>query len=733
MSAARACLRPDEALAYVTGAGSSTTQGRAVDRHLAECADCRGWIAELARTSLVEPRDDDDDGMVPIGEYLPEGTPVGRYVLGARLGAGGMGVVYEATDPKLGRKVAIKVLRSALADVAKTRLVDEARAMAQLSHRNVRAVYDIGEVEGRIYLALELVDAPTLDAWLSAAPRTVAQIVAVFAAAARGLAAAHAAGIVHRDFKPSNVFVDAEGRTVVSDFGLALLDGETTMGDSGTPRYMAPEQLDGKGDMRVDQYSLGVSLREALQVRRVPARVRRVVQRTTAADPDDRFGSIADVARALESRSQARGWVLGLVPVALAAAVATVAVPARSEPLAVTAAVPDPDAHRALDPEIRGLLEQAFFTIRKGDFEGGKALAEQALALATTRGSDVDRAGALLLRSRAYSGMGDPQSAQADQEQAYLLATEAGRPDIAANAASDRLVTLSHELGQHDTAIEWGRHARAAMDRYETTDWDRATFDVALAQVLADRQDWDEARKQITPAVEIYREQTEAHRRFAIVSSLNARGHYALEAGDTEGSLADLLEARALAEERMGRDDPQYGQIEVNLGNTYRKLGRADESIELYRHAIEVFEAKHGPKDRLIGFTLLNLGGTLVELDRPQEAVDAFLRAQAILDPEHPASQKVAAGLGTAWQKLGEHAEAYAAFSDAIERTERIFGANDPAVPGLIVLQGECSLAMGDSRAAASAARRALDLTEDEAAEPAVKARALLQRATAAQ
>ncbi len=732
MSPARPCLRPEEALAYVTEAGSSTTQLRALDQHLAECANCRAWVAELARTSLVQVGSDDDSRPVPIGEYLPEGATVDRYVLGPPLGAGGMGVVYEATDPELDRKVAIKVLRSALADVAKARLVTEARAMAQLSHRNVRAVYDIGEVDGRIYLALELLDAPTLDAWLAAAPRTVAQIVAVFASAARGLAAAHAAGIVHRDFKPSNVFVDAEGRTIVADFGLAHLDGETTMGDSGTPRYMAPEQLDGRGDARVDQYALGVSLGEALQGRRVPGRIRRVVRRATATEPERRFDSVTALARALEARWKARTWLLGAVPVTLAAVVATVAVPARSEPLAVTAAVPDPDAHRTLDPEVRALLERAFEEIRAGDFAAGKAMADQGLALATARGSDVDRAGALVLRSRALDGLGDPQAAQADQEQAYLLAIEAGRPDIAANAAADRLVTLSRELGQHDAAIAWGRHARAAMDRYETSDWDRAGFDVALAQALADRLDWDEARTQISAAVEVYRKQVEPQRRSSLVSALNARGHYAHEAGDDDSSLADLHEARDLAETLMGREHPQYAQIEVNLGNTYRTVGRADEAVELYRHALQVFETKHGPDNRMIGFTLLNLGGTLVELDRPQEALDALTGARKIIGDDHPASQKVAAGIGTAWRMLGEHDKARAAFGEAVEITERVFGPAHPTVPGLLVAQGECSLALGEAAAASAAARRALDIIDDDASEAAVAARALLERATQA-
>lgn len=138
---------------------------------------------------------------------LSVGATVGRYVVVSTLGAGGMGVVYGAYDPELDRRVALKLLRAELAgsgslDEAKARLVREAHALARLSHPNVVAIHDVGEHEGAVWLAMEFVDGVTLGAWLKAQRRSWRAVLEVLVAAGQGLAAAHAAGILHRDFKP---------------------------------------------------------------------------------------------------------------------------------------------------------------------------------------------------------------------------------------------------------------------------------------------------------------------------------------------------------------------------------------------------------------------------------------------------------------------------------------------------------------------------------------------------
>jgi tetratricopeptide (TPR) repeat protein len=224
---------------------------------------------------------------------LPAGTKLGRFSVLNRLGAGGMGVVYSAYDPELDRRVAIKLLGYAdeRSRDANLRLLREAQAMARLSHPNVVSVYDVGELDDRtVFLAMELVEGDSFDQWLKAKPRSYPEVRDMLIHAGRGLAAAHRAGLVHRDFKPANLLVGTDGRARVTDFGIARLeDAEPTDdGDAiatgslsgvtplaidltrtgtavGTPAYMAPEQHRGQPvDARADQFAFCVTAWEAV-------------------------------------------------------------------------------------------------------------------------------------------------------------------------------------------------------------------------------------------------------------------------------------------------------------------------------------------------------------------------------------------------------------------------------------------------------------------------------------
>jgi serine/threonine protein kinase len=216
---------------------------------------------------------------------LTPGTKLGPYEIQSPLGAGGMGEVYRATDTKLGRDIALKVLPAEMAEDPErlARFRREAKALAQLDHPNIVTIHSVEECDGSHFLTMQLVDGLPLDRVIPQGGLPVEQIVEIASALADALAAAHEKGIVHRDLKPANVMVSSEGRVKVLDFGLAKDVGASDPADAtltsdhrtqagmvmGTPAYMSPEQTSGRPlDHRTDIFSLGVVLHEMATGRR---------------------------------------------------------------------------------------------------------------------------------------------------------------------------------------------------------------------------------------------------------------------------------------------------------------------------------------------------------------------------------------------------------------------------------------------------------------------------------
>ncbi|HXJ20726.1 MAG TPA: serine/threonine-protein kinase [Polyangia bacterium] len=376
-----ACLDVETILSFVEGR-LPADQRLPLERHLGTCESCREQVSLAVVASLPA-----DDGAPPTAAdpaALAPGTHVGRYTVLELVGSGGMGEVYAAYDPQLDRKVALKLLRAG--DTAADdggpgrghdRLLREAKAIAKLRHPSVVVIHDAGTVDGRVFLAMEFVEGATLRDWLAERPRAWREVLDVFIAAGRGLAAAHAGGLVHRDFKPANVMVSDDGSARVMDFGLvqSLSDdgapdapaspADTSAGAEGgraqpsaltrtgelvgTPLYMAPEQFQGRRtDARTDQFAFCVALYEALYGGRpfagatlaslmatvvegrvdpppartpVPAAIRRAVLRGLRVAPDERWPSMEALLAAL-TRHPLRRRALPVAAVCLAVAVA---------------------------------------------------------------------------------------------------------------------------------------------------------------------------------------------------------------------------------------------------------------------------------------------------------------------------------------------------------------------------------------------------------------------------
>ena len=346
------CIDEDTLCAFADGQLAGEEAAR-VEEHLADCPACGQLVAHVMASTGVRPISDRPGSArsarpAGVANVLAPGTQVARYVVEEPVGAGAMSTVYAAHDPELDRRVALKLLRPGPdGGDLRSRLYREAKAMARLAHPNVITVYDVGVYGAQLFVAMELVRGSTLRGWLAATPRAWRDVVARFAQAGRGLACAHTAGLVHRDFKPDNVLVGDDGRVRVTDFGLAratTFDDDAPIPSSigtdlvttitqtgalvGTPAYMAPEQLRGEPtDARADMFGFCVALYEALYHERpfaghdvrglrsatstgvmppppagstVPAKVRDALLPGLRPRPEDRYATMEALLDALE-------------------------------------------------------------------------------------------------------------------------------------------------------------------------------------------------------------------------------------------------------------------------------------------------------------------------------------------------------------------------------------------------------------------------------------------------
>ncbi|HEY0250867.1 MAG TPA: serine/threonine-protein kinase, partial [Kofleriaceae bacterium] len=360
----------------------------AIADHASSCDACRAVLA-MEETAAGSQ------------QIAAQPDQIGRYRIEKRLGAGAMGVVYSAYDAELDRRIAVKLMRpQASAD----RLRREAQTLAKLSHSNIVAVHDVGTHDGAAFVAMALVDGENLRAWL-ATPRSTDQILDKLVQATRGIVAAHAAGVIHRDLKPDNIFVSTRGEVLVGDFGLARSSGppsgeittpELTQTGAimGTPVYMAPEAFAGETAAAGDQFSLCVTMWEALYgsrpfngatvdellraikagpptpPKKVP--IHDAIVRGLAVAPTDRWPSVAALLAAITRRK--RRWPYVAAALALLAAAGTAFATTRPDPKLRMIAACDAKRDAAFNwTPARHVLTTADLVRRHGDV--GKRIA----------------------------------------------------------------------------------------------------------------------------------------------------------------------------------------------------------------------------------------------------------------------------------------------------------------------------------------------------------------------
>lgn len=732
---------------------------------------------------------------------------LGRYEVRGELGRGGMGVVYRARDPDLGRDVALKILRldqRSLDERSRgvARLVREAQAMAQLSHPNVISVFDVGTFDDpaallfgapgvQVFVAMELVEGKTLREWLRDPSHDWPARLDVCRRAGQGLLAAHRASLVHRDFKPSNVLIGDDGRVRVMDFGLAssplsmdgtvdtpfrsTLDGvklderlTVTGAVVGTPAYMAPELFIGTPpDERSDQFAFGATLYEALFGVRafagrsfkelrlaivagrisspggghgVPAWLRRVVRRGLAPKPEDRFGSMEAMLRALSgppktrSRALALGGVVGVAGLLGLAALST-----------DDKAQCDASAKQALDPwneEIRDALKTALWAAPDGVPEAvvervdhwhddwSRVYDETCAAVATMPPARFDQASACL-RSHAtevrelIAAVSDPEDEViANAARAVEDLPDARRCLKQSNSAPsqppqareiDELLASARALERTGRYDRGHALAEEALSRAESLDHEPTTLR-ALVRVGALRSlagDPAEAEVAYERAVWLAREIGDDRRAASAATSLiNIVG---MQLGRPEDGHEWARHAEATLA-RLDDVEEEQARLLMNLGLILDDENRLDEARSAYLRALDIYERHRGADSLDVSHALNNLGTLEFSLGRYDVAEDLGQRSlrikEARLGPDHPDVAKTLNNLGIAVHRQGRYEDARDLHQRALDIRERSLAADHPLTATSLNNLGLAAHELRDLDAARGYHERALEIRE---------------------
>jgi len=651
---------------------------RTVDRHL---------VHELvaARDRATAGR---DNVLFGVRKHLFPRVPAARYTLDAVLGAGGMGVVYRGFDRKLGRAVAVKLLRSGIGDrLLRERdlgLRQEARSMAQLRHPNVATVFDVGvfghgptsfveeaELEPGVFIVMELVTGTSLALWLRMKTRSVEQIVATVIDAGRGLAAAHDAGIFHRDFKPGNVMVGTDGRCRVVDFGLAIcsapetterMDWSVTGPESrsrelvGTPAYLAPELMYGAPPTQAsDQWAFCVTLFEALYRRRphegedrdqlmraicsgdivwprrserVDRGLHRILMRGLSMRPERRFASMHALLAALEAWRRPKRRRLATVAVALGLGLATTAtaidapMTPRENGAASTAAVswsPDDEERRYDDSERVRRLDAIEAMLHSGQFDRALAAAASLARWARSHGDHQSSAHAEVLSGRALALSERRDEALETLERAYLDASARGVPRAARDAAIARAGELIAD-GNLEEARNWSARARAEASRLEGgVDAHIEARLVLLQARISRRADWCvRSLDQLTqlPLAKIAASDTELATQVHLASA-----DAAICLGDLDSARNWIDEAEHYAR-KLGPEHPMWAHIETAEAQLALKQHDPERAVTVLRTSETRLDRTFGTNHPLTIQASCSLGHALVSVGRLREAED---------------------------------------------------------------------------------------------------------------
>jgi tetratricopeptide (TPR) repeat protein/predicted Ser/Thr protein kinase len=678
---------------------------------------------------------------------------VGRFAVLSRLGAGGMGVVFSAYDEELDRRVAIKLLRTGEGSrsdtLGRTRLLREAQAMARINHPNVIAVYDVGTQGGGVFVAMEFVRGRTLGGWARAEVRPWRVILDTYAQAARGLAAAHAMGLTHRDFKPDNAMIGEDGRVRVLDFGLARSASDTaelaaTRGASdpaapdaapeherisqrltmtgaimGTPAYMPPEQWHGSAvDARSDQYSWCVAVWEALYGERphrgetlgalckavlageiaapdrrdVPRFVEVALRRGLSVAPADRFPSMEALLRVIEDDPRVRarrlgGGVLGFAAAVVAAAAWWFA-PRPTEEAPCSSAPLRVQA--VFDDRSRAAITRSFV-------ETGIGFAPRAAAGALAEIDEYGGKWATMHREVCLAHRAGEVSDELLDLRMQCLDRRLGEVAavVATLIAADeetvaRAANVVSSIGALETCADVAAlRAHTPLPEAPETRRTIASLRAELARVRAEREagHWAQALELAKPL----------HDRASAIewAPIQAEAKYRLAdaldwSGDSAAALP-LYEAAAHGALATG-DDALFIDAAAQLVWAYGEVQLEAEPALAWAELAEAVLQRIGGNDTLEGMLANAEGATLMRAGRYDEATAQYARSLAATSrafgEHHPIITRSHVNLGNIHRQHGEYDAALVAYRRAQEIAREGYGADHPQtlrIDGLVL------------------------------------------------
>lgn len=681
----------------------------------------------------------DDSGEFGLIRKAPPAR-VGRYVLAGRVGHGGLGEVFAARDTELDRTVAIKLPRTGRRSSAVDRMLDEARAMARVSSPNVVEVFDVGVVDGQVFIAMEFIEGMTLDRWCSER-RLTQDVVGAFAAAGRGLFAAHQAGLVHRDFKPSNVLVGRDGTVRVTDFGLATAVDTGVGNKAGTPRYMAPEQRRGENvDPRTDQFAFCSSMVRLLHGRLdVPPGLRDALGRGLRDAPGERWPSMEPLLSALDHAFDRRWWPWALGASLVGVAVTSAVWVQQPEPVTVcTQGRAAMDA--AWNDEIATAVDRALGRAG-GPTDVGQPLGAWADAWGDAwdeacrpsfRAHDVAtrcltedrrRFGAVVSRLR----IADAELAERSQSLVARLEPAARCLDRRPDAVTPPAASIEREVDRHRATLAEIEADELAGD----IDEGRERLDTLLPHVH--RLDYDPLlaetyyrRGRLLERAGVYRDAAEAFETAyfaaARVGDIELQVDASTMLVTVEGirlqhpGVAEVwLRHGEAAADRLG-ERARAAALKVALAGTEQQRGRLDIARQHYAAAAQTQRELLGPRHPTLAATVNNLAAVVASQgdleaaeQRFSEAVEMF---EASYGPRHPHVAGALANLGTVLAHRGRTREAIDILGRALEILEARLGADNPSLAPLLVNLGRQRLRAGEADAAEAVFTRVLALRE---------------------